>query len=104
MFGKFKNIVSLLLLLIFVFPSIIKLEHHHEHFVCKAKNEQHFHEFHEECFVCNFEFSVFSTDHENIIIKREQPVDKYFNNYRLIYFFNRSEYSFSLRAPPVKEV
>jgi hypothetical protein len=100
--GKFKNIVSLFLLLVFVFPSIVQLEHHHEHFICKAKNEQHLHEYHEKCLVCNFEFSIFSADHENIVIKNEQPEDKYFNNYRLVHYTNYSKYSFTLRAPPVK--
>jgi hypothetical protein len=104
--SKFKNSISLSLLLVFIFPSIVQfehhLEHHHEHFICKAKNEQHLHEYHENCFVCNFEFSVFSSDHKNIVIRNDQPEDKYFNNYRLVHYSNRSKYSFSLRAPPVK--
>jgi hypothetical protein len=101
---KFKNIASLLLLLVFVFPGIVKLEHHHEHFVCKAKNGQHYHAYHENCAVCNFEFSVFSSDFENIVLQNEQPVDKYFNNYRLGKTSNLLKYSFSLRAPPVKQI
>jgi hypothetical protein len=102
--SKFRNIVSLTLLLVFIFPSIVKLEHHHEHFICKAKNEQHLHEFHENCFVCNFEFSVFSSDHDEIVIQNEQPEDKYTNNYSLVHYTNHAGYSFSLRAPPVKQI
>jgi hypothetical protein len=101
---KFKNIISLFLLLVFIFPSVIKLEHHHETVECKVKNEQHLHEFHEKCVVCNFEFSLFSVNLENIVLQNEQPVDKYFNNYGFDSYSGCSKYSFSLRAPPVKQV
>src|ERR1035437_6984578 len=37
MVKKLKNIISLLLLLVFLLPTIVKLGHqHHEHFVCNA--------------------------------------------------------------------
>jgi hypothetical protein len=101
MIRKFKNIASLLLLLVFLLPSIVKLEHHHEHFECKAKNEKHLHVFHEKCAVCNFEFSVFSSDFENIVFQKEQPVAKYCNNYRSVNYSTLSKYSFLLRAPPI---
>jgi hypothetical protein len=102
MIRKFKNIVSLFFLLVFLLPSIVKLEHHHEHFECKAKNEQHYHAFHEKCAVCNFEFSVFSSDFENTVLTREQPSDKYCNSYRSVNYSTLSKYSFLLRAPPFR--
>jgi hypothetical protein len=97
---KLKNIASLLLLAIFLFPSFIKLEHHHEHFSCNAKNEKHFHEFHHNCSICSFEFSVFSSDSEIISIACDNLCDTYSNNYSSQLYSNLSQFSFSLRAPP----
>jgi len=101
---KFKNISSLLLLLVFLLPSIVKLEHHHEHFECKAKNEKHYHVFHEKCAVCHFEFSVYSSDFKNIVLPKEQPVVKYCNNYKSVNYSTLSKYSFLLRAPPYSQI
>jgi hypothetical protein len=104
MIRKFKNIASLFLLLVFILPSIVRLEHHHEHFECKAKNEKHYHVFHEKCAVCNFEFSIFSSDFEKIVLPKEQPVAKYCNNYRSVNYSTLSKYSFLLRAPPYRQI
>ena len=101
MIRKLKNITSLILLIVFLLPSIVKLEHHHKHFICTAKNEKHYHVLHEKCNICNFEFSVFSSDFENIDLQKEKPLDKYCNNYSSINYSTLSEYSFLLRAPPV---
>lgn len=104
MIHKFKNIISVFLLLVFLLPSIVKLEHHHEHFQCKAKNEKHFHEYHEKCAVCSFEFSVFSSDFKYFALPKEHPVAKYCINYRSVHYSSLSEYSFSLRAPPFQQI
>ncbi len=104
MIRKFNNITSLLLLLVFLLPSIVKLEHHHEHVECNAKNEKHKHVFHEKCAVCNFEFSVFSSDLKKIVLTKEQPVAKYCNNYRSVNYSTFSKYSFLLRAPPYRQI
>ncbi len=101
MIRKFKNIASLLLLLVFLLPSIVQLEHHHKHFIYKAKNEKQYLVFQEKCGICNFEFSVFSSDFENIELQKDKPLDKYCNNYSSLYYSNISDYSFLLRAPPV---
>jgi hypothetical protein len=98
---KFKNIASLLLLLVFLFPTTVIMEHHHEHFECKAKNEKHYHEFHEKCAVCNFDFSVFSPVYKDIISQKNNPLSHYSNNYISLYYSRLSDYSFLLRAPPV---
>lgn len=104
MIRTFKNIAFLLLLLVFLLPSIVKLEHHHQHFECKAKNEKHLHVFHEKCAVCNFEFSIFSSDVEYIVLKKEQPLTEYCNNYSSVNYSAFSEYSFLLRAPPYRQI
>ena len=98
---KLKNIISILLLLALMMPAIVKLEHHHEHFECKAKNEKHLHEEHEKCSVCSFEFSVFASDASCINFEKEKHSDKYCNNYSSINYSTQSKYSFLLRAPPV---
>jgi len=104
MIRKFKNITSLLLLLVFLLPSIVKLEHHHEHFKCTTKNEKHYHVFHDRCGICNFEFSVFFPSIENIVLQKENPLDSYSNNYNSRYNSNLSQFSFLLRAPPYKQI
>ena len=101
MIMRFKKVASLLLLLIFLLPSIVKLEHHHEHFECKVKNEKHYHSLHERCVICNFEFSVFLSEHENIDLLSANHSDNYYNSYISQYFSNLSQFSFSLRGPPV---
>jgi hypothetical protein len=104
MMRRFKNITSLLLLLVFLLPSIVKVEHHHEHFECKAKNEKHYHSLREKCLICNFEFSVFLSKSENIDLQKGNPLDNYSNNYNSQNYFNHSLSSFSLRGPPVIQI
>ena len=101
---KFKNIVSLLFLIGFLLPSVVKFEHHHQHFECKAKNDKHFHEFHEKCSICNFEFAVFLSDIGNITLQKENPADRYCNDYISLNNYNLSQYSFLLRAPPCVQI
>ena len=101
---KYKNIVSLLFLIAFLLPSVVKLEHHHEHFICKAKNEKHYHEFHEKCNICNFEFTVFLSDIENIDLQKDNPIDRYANKYVSLSDYNLFQYSFLLRAPPCVQI
>ncbi len=96
-----KNIISFLFLLCFLFPLVVKLEHHHEHFLNKVKSENQSSVLNENCFVCNFEFSVFSTDIENVNLQIEKPVANYCNNYSSIFALNHSQSSELLRGPPV---
>jgi len=101
---KLKNIISLTLVFIFMTPMTIKLVdgffHHHDHFICTAKNEKHFHEHHEKCPIPSFELSFFSFE------KHIQTTQKHFyrlelnDNYNFVYCCNNSKYSFLLRAPP----
>jgi len=104
MIRKLKNIASLLLLLVFLLPSIEKLEHHHEHSNHYLKSEKDYPEFKDNCYVCDFEFSVFSSDFETIRLQKEQHLDKFCNNYSSFYYSNHSEQSFLLRAPPYRQI
>lgn len=104
MIAKFKNIISLLLLLVFFLPTIIKLDHHHQHLTSHSQNEKRFNVFQDKCVICNFEFSVFLSATENIELQNENPGDSYNNNYKSLSICNLSQYSFALRAPPVRQI
>jgi len=57
---KFKYAFSLVLVFTLLAPSVVRLGHHHDHFVCKARHEKHFHDQIVKCEVCAFQFSWFS--------------------------------------------
>ena len=92
------------MVVILFIPSIAKLEHHHDHFNCNAKNEKHYHEFHHSCSICSFEFSVFTSDNDSIAIAKEKLQDCFSNNYQFKSYSNLSKFSISLRAPPCKQI
>jgi len=102
MIQKLNKIAYLLLLLVFLSPSIVKLEHHHKRFICNAKDNNHLHEYHENCAVCNFEFSVFSNDEFHFEQPKEIAHADYLNTYKTAKYTNSSSLSFLLRAPPYK--
>jgi hypothetical protein len=101
MLRKIKNSISVLVVLALLTPPLVRLEHHHEPFFCNAKQEKHFHTYHEKCLVCNFEFSAFSVTGNVILIASHA----FWANYILprpdsfIPFWTK--FSFLLRAPPV---
>jgi hypothetical protein len=98
---KLKIIISVFFLLVFLLPSLVKLEHQHDDFKCKAINEKHIHVQHEKCGVCNFEFSVFLSDFAKIDFQKETYLEFFCDNYDSVNFADPSQYSFSLRGPPV---
>jgi hypothetical protein len=100
MIEKLRKISFFMLVLVFLAPSIVKLGHHHKEFYCNAKNEKHFHNYHQKCDICQFEFSVLKTENSHLISKNELPPDSYTNQYSSILNTFFAEYSFSLRAPP----
>jgi hypothetical protein len=100
MIRKFRNIASLLFLLVFLLPTIIKLEHHQKHLLCDIKNEKQNYVFRDICPICNFEFSVFLSGAENIFLQKENHLDNYLNNYNSRYNSDLFLFSFLLRAPP----
>lgn len=99
--SKCRHIISWALLLLFLLPSTIKLEHHHHEVASHASGAEHEASFHEKCAVCDFEFSFFS------FAKAYHPQQVAFIHN--IYVDGRNadvyveplKYSFSLRAPPV---
>lgn len=101
---KWKKILlksfSIYLVLCLLSPSLLKLEHHHDHFVCHAKQEKHIHNNHPKCEVCNFEFSFFA-DQNTIISFKSQPfyIVKTFEIQQIVDLPDPI-YTFLLRAPP----
>jgi hypothetical protein len=87
--------------MVFLAPTMVKLGHHHDYFRCKTPGVNHFHEHHEKCEICKFEFSIFSADKDGFTLHKEKPSDSFKNNYQSLNFPNHSQFSFLLRAPPV---
>jgi len=100
MIRKHKNIISIFLLLAFLTPSIVKLEHHHEHIVSKTADDKHSYAFQEKCPICSFEFSVFLTIIKRVELLKENLPDKYCNYYQSIFVSPFPSSSLLLRAPP----
>ncbi len=102
---KLKNIISLTLVFIFMTPMTINLLdglfHHHDHFICYAKNGKHFHEHDEKCPIPSFELSLFSADKQIQTTQKHYFCVKQNDIYNFVFCCNNSKYSFLLRAPPV---
>lgn len=95
---KHTSVVFLVLLLLL--PWIVKLEHHHEHFVCHAKNDKHLHDYHGKCAICYFEYSVFVSAEDIGIFEKIEFSELNLSCYFSSPYSNFLEYSFLLRAPP----
>lgn len=102
---RIKQLISLLLMLVFLAPSMVKLEHHHdERFICTMKDMVHFHAHHDDCQICAFEFSVFTPADEIIDFPQKNCLCQYRTPFFEEYFYKSPEYSFSLRAPPTQQI
>jgi hypothetical protein len=100
---KYRGIISVFLLWIFIYPQIAKTFHHHEVTLqCSSLTKKHFHIHHEKCLICDFQFSIFikifKTFHhsEKFLYKEMNPEyhDLNVNQSLPFYFF--------LRSPPLK--
>ncbi len=99
---KLKNFTPLFLVLLLVTPTLVKIGHHHEDFICKNPHEKHIHQTPEKCFVCSFEFSTFSDFKISTEILKLEISCAY---ECLLYkkpSLENSKYSFLLRAPPLQ--
>ncbi len=96
-----KNIFSLFLLWLFLFPTTVQLNHHHDEEVDNHVVEGiSFHTKHEGCQVCDFHFSLFSGRWQEgvyapILITFEKLAIKYIEP-----GFCASTEVLSLRGPP----
>jgi hypothetical protein len=101
---KLKHIISISLVFVFLTPMTVKLLdsrfHHHYHFICTAKNEHHFHEYHDKCSIPGFEFFLYTLNKIVLETQKTFYFEKLLINYFSIRCCSESKYSFSLRAPP----
>ena len=104
MIRKIKNTVSISLVIILLLPMSVQLFdqlfHHHDHFVCTAKNEKHIHKHHKKCLISSFVLSSFSIDKKTPQTEKSYFFYKIIDNYNFLVCYNTSKYSFLLRGPP----
>jgi len=95
-----KIALSVWMGVILLIPLIVESHHHHSTILCNDKNIQHFHTLPETCYICDFDFSIFSeSSHEATACKPEFS-DYYVEICKSSIRFQKAEYSFLLRAPP----
>ncbi|MDP2722294.1 MAG: hypothetical protein Q8O72_06030 [Bacteroidales bacterium] len=104
MIRKFRHIISVFFLVAFLLPSVIMFEHHHQYDNGSADSHENIHEFHQNCLICQFEFSVFHADIEYFEIPKEAPEDSYSNQYSFVPYSNLLTFSFQLRGPPEQQI
>lgn len=97
----FKYIVSIGLILLLLYPSMVKFDHHHDHENLPVDLDgNNIQKSHTSCTVCEFQFSTFENNTEteysiftsNILLIEKPFVFRYYSNF--------NNYNFSLRAPP----
>ncbi len=91
---------AVFLLLLFLFPTIVRDFHRHHHFFCNAGKEKHIHDYHPNCELCKYEFLTLHSKFNDSAIGKVCYTDKYFSFYRSQNIILRAPLSFSLRAPP----
>lgn len=96
---KIKIVLSLFMLAVLLWPSVLKLDHHHDFYTVPAAGNQ-LAETHEKCSVCSFEFSIFLPDDAAITSGHVEEVRREFPLYDKRHYISVSEYSYLLRAPP----
>jgi hypothetical protein len=104
MIRKLKKISSCFLLLVFLLPTAIKLEHYHEHPDYLELSKSHYGSYHENCAICNFEFAAFCSDVTVVDLEKDSPSDNYRNHYRPVNYSDQSEFTSLLRGPPYCQI
>lgn len=97
-----RQVFSLMMVFMLMMPSLVKIDHHHEEFVCNAQDEKHLHEHHDECAICHFEFSLFNKPDDVLLSAKEialcQPAFGHYESF----VSSSSSFTFYLRGPPAK--
>ncbi|MFP4047986.1 MAG: hypothetical protein ACLFT4_09560 [Bacteroidales bacterium] len=105
MHRKVKHTIAISLVIVLLLPMTIKLFdglfHHHDHFHCTAKNEKHFHKYHEKCPIPGFELSFFSIEKHFQNKNYQEFGEEQSEAYSFRPCCDNSSYSFLLRAPPI---
>jgi len=87
-----KHIISILLLMVFLMPSVVKIEHHHDHGKLDDYTEHPSQEYHENCVICNFEFSAFMPFDSRVNFEAEEYSKQFINDYISAHFQNLSRF------------
>jgi len=96
-----KHIVSIILAMILLMPTLIKLEHHHDHNCNHDQDNRSTTLFEEKCFICDFQFSTFVSNEFIPYSISFDYIELRTNSNTSFHYLNNSKYSFLLRAPPV---
>jgi hypothetical protein len=103
-----KKSISFLLLLLFLVPLVVKIEHRHEahNHTCTIdfsgeKKELSYQESHEECPICQYEFLFLLTAIKDTESQRKTLDFELLNNYISILISGTEINYISLRAPPI---
>jgi hypothetical protein len=86
--------------MVFLMPSIIKIDHHHDHGEPANNSGYSYHKYHAKCLICSFEFSFFLSAEGEVFFEEEVHPKYYLNDYTSEHFENLSQFNFLLRAPP----
>jgi hypothetical protein len=102
---KVNHTIAISLVIVLLLPMTIKLFdglfHHHDHFHCTAKTENHFHKYHEKCPITGLELSFFSIEKHFQQKEFQKFGEEQSEAYSFIPCCDNSGYSFLLRAPPI---
>ncbi|MDN5296177.1 MAG: hypothetical protein PWQ71_283 [Bacteroidota bacterium] len=96
---SYTRYIPFFLIFIFLFPSVVKLEHHHQRTGC-CHSEKSCQTFHENCPICDFHFSIFTDQIQKIDLEVLTHFDRYKNQYNTPCTFSFTNLPFSHRAPP----
>lgn len=97
---KLNVFLSLLMMMVLFYPSLIKLDHHHNFYTIPSAGDQ-ITITHEKCAVCSFEFSLFLSDDAEIASGLIEDVGQEYSLYDTCHYISVSEYTYLLRAPPL---
>ena len=102
-----QKLIPLFLLLVFLAPMALIIEHHHEDQThhCSiafgdAAQDATYEEAHEECAICEYEFSHVISHPKEIISQTSKPAFDFLNHYSSIIISGTENNSYALRAPP----
>lgn len=95
-----RSVLSLMMAIIFMMPLLVKMEHHHDPFVCHADSEKHLHEHHDDCAICHFEFSLFNRPDDTILPAKAIRLCSQVAEAYQSFVPSGTAHTFFLRGPP----
>lgn len=97
-----KSIIAFWLTAILLLPYTYQLEHNHDHaHTFNHQEEGSRQSFSENCFICNFQYSVFLSSENQFDSAAITWHDNFINLYKASNYTWIKGFSFMLRAPPV---